>query len=306
MTAGTTPATRELTVSLLTGTIGAECSGVDLAQDLTDDMVAAIRAALLAHRVIFFRDQTLDYERHVAFGRRLGPLTLGHPTIQSPPDQPLMEEVDSAKGAPAAEWHTDVTFLDQPVCFTCLRGVVMPDVGGDTVWANTVHAYTTLTPELRSMADGLRVVHTNAPGDVRIDGGRSNPAWIESGKQFMSTIYRAEHPAVVVHPETGERALLLGGFAHRVVGYPNDLSRAVIRTLQEYVTRPENTVRWHWRVGDVAIWDNRSTQHCAVVDYGDAYRRCERVTVAGSIPVGVDGRSGVALKGDARAFYAGI
>ena len=143
MTAGVTPAvaraTPELTVSPITGTIGAELSGVDLAQELSDETVAAIRAALVANRVVFFRDQTLDYERQVAFGRRFGTLTLGHPTIQSPPDQPLMEEVDSAKGAPAADWHTDVTFLDQPVTFTCLRGVVMPDVGGDTVWANTVN-----------------------------------------------------------------------------------------------------------------------------------------------------------------------
>ena len=310
MTAGVTPTTRgpgtrALRVTRVTGTIGAELAGVDLAQDLPDETIAEIRAALLANRVVFFRGQSLDYERQVAFARRLGPLTLGHPTIQSPPDRPLMEEVDSAKGAPAADWHTDVTFLDQPVSFTCLRGVVIPDVGGDTMWANTVNAYQMLTPELRALADSLRIVHTNAPGDVRIDGGRSNPAWVESGRQFMSTIYRAEHPAVTVHPETGERALLMGGFAHRVVGFPRDLSRAVIRTIQEYVTRPENTVRWHWRVGDVAIWDNRSTQHCAVVDYGDAHRRCERVTVAGSTPVGVDGRPGVALKGDARVFYAG-
>jgi alpha-ketoglutarate-dependent sulfate ester dioxygenase len=305
MTAGTSPVTREIEVTKVTGTIGAELSGVDLAQELSDQTVADIRAALLANRVIFFRGQDLDYERQVAFASRLGNLTLGHPTIHSPADQPLMEEVDSAKGAPAAEWHTDVTFLDQPVNFTCLRGVVIPEVGGDTVWANTVNAYATLTPELRALADTLRVVHTNAPGDARIDGGRSNPAWLESGMQFVSTIYRAEHPAVVVHPETGERALLLGGFASRLVGYPRDLSRAVIRTLQEYVTRPENTVRWHWQVGDVAIWDNRSTQHCAVVDYGDAYRRCERVTVAGAAPIGVDGRPGVSIKGDASAFYAG-
>ena len=305
MTAGTSPVTRELGVSPVTGTIGAELSGVNLAEELSDRTVADIRAALLANRVVFFRDQSLDYESQVAFVQRLGTLTLGHPTIQSPPDQPLMEEVDSATGAPAADWHTDVTFLDQPVSFTCLRSVVVPPVGGDTVWANTVNAYTMLSPELRALADSLRVIHTNAPSDVRIDGGRSNPAWIESGKQFMSTIYRAEHSAVTVHPETGERALLLGGFAHRVVGFPNDLSRSIIRTLQDYITRPENTVRWHWRLGDVAIWDNRSTQHCAIVDYGDAHRRAERVTVAGSTPVGVDGRESVSRKGDASTFYAG-
>jgi len=299
-------ATRELQVTPVTGTIGALLSGVDLATELSDDTIADIRAALLTHRVVFFRDQSLDYEHQVAFARRFGPLTLGHPTIKSPSDKPLMEEVDSATNAPAADWHTDVTFLDQPVSFTFLHGVVMPDVGGDTVWANTANAYKYyLTPELRALADEMRVVHSNAPKDARIDAGFTNPDWEETSRQFVSTIYRAEHPAVTVHPETGERALLLGGFAHRVVGFPPDLSRALIRTLQEYITRPENTVRWHWRVGDLAIWDNRATQHCAVVDYGNAHRRAERVTVAGAPTVGVDGRTGVSLKGDASTFYAG-
>jgi alpha-ketoglutarate-dependent taurine dioxygenase len=303
----TRPSKGSLDVTPVTGTIGAELGGVDLAQDLDDETVAGIRRALLEHKVVFFRDQTLDYEGQVAFARRFGNLTLGHPTIQSPPDRPFLEEVDSAKGAPAADWHTDVTFLDQPVSFTFLRGVVIPDVGGDTVWANTVNAYESLSPELRDLADTLRIVHTNVHPDTRIDGGRaeSHPEWAESAKQFASTIYRAEHPAVRVHPETGKRALLLGGFALRVVGYPNELSRSVIRTFQEAVTRPENTVRWHWRAGDLAIWDNRSTQHCAIVDYGNAHRRCERVTVAGETPVGVDGRPGVSLRGDASTFYKG-
>ena len=296
-----------LRVSPLTGTIGAELSGVDVSGDLDAETVAAIRRALLENKVVFFRDQTLDYDGQVAFARRFGSLTLGHPTIQSPPDQPFLEEVDSAKGAPAADWHTDVTFLDQPVSFTFLRGVVIPEVGGDTVWANTVNAYETMSPELRELADTLRIVHTNVHPDTRIDGGRaeSHPEWAESARQFASTVYRAEHPAVRVHPETGKRALLLGGFALRVVGYPSELSRSVIRTFQEAVTRPENTVRWHWRAGDLAIWDNRSTQHCAIVDYGNAHRRCERVTIAGETPVGVDGRPGVSLRGDASTFYAG-
>ena len=296
-----------LEVSPLTGTIGAELSGVDVSGDLDAETVAGIRRALLEHKVVFFRDQTLDYEGQVAFARRFGSLTLGHPTIQSPPDQPFLEEVDSAKGAPAADWHTDVTFLDQPVSFTFLRGVVIPEVGGDTVWANTVNAYETLSPELKELADTLRIVHTNVHPDTRIDGGRaeSHPEWAEAARQFASTVYRAEHPAVRVHPETGKRALLLGGFALRVVGYPSELSRAVIRTFQEAVTRPENTVRWHWQARDLAIWDNRSTQHCAIVDYGNAHRRCERVTVAGETPVGVDGRPGVSLRGDASTFYAG-
>ena len=197
-----------------------------------------------------------------------------------------------------------MTFLDQPVSFTFLHGKVMPAVGGDTVWANTVNAYKYyLSPELRSMADGLRVIHTNAPKDARIDAGYSNPDWEETSRQFVSTIYRAEHSLVTVHPETGERAAARR-VRHCAVGLPGR-PVARIRTLQEYVTRPENTVRWHWRVGDLAIWDNRATQHCAVVDYGRAHRRAERVTVAGTTPVGIDGRASVSLKGDASTFYAG-
>ncbi len=307
MTTTSDPATGRVHVTPLTGAIGAELSGIDAAADLDDDTIAAIRSALLSHKVVFLRDQSLGYETQVAFARRFGSLTLGHPTIHSPRDQPLLEEVDSSKGAPAANWHTDVTFLDQPVSFTFLHGIVMPEVGGDTMWANTVNAYDVLSPELKALAETLRCVHTNGSSETRIDGGRaeSHPEWAESGAQFVSTIYKTEHPVVRVHPETGERALLLGGFAHRIVGYPTDLSRAVIRTLQEVVTRPENTVRWRWRAGDLAIWDNRSTQHCAVVDYGSARRRGERVTVAGETPVGVDGRPSVALRGDASAFYAG-
>jgi taurine dioxygenase len=151
MTAGAP--TRTLQVTPLTGTIGAELSGVDLSADVRDDVVAETRAALLQHRVVFFRGQDLEYEQQVAFAQRFGPLTLGHPTIKSPDDKPLMEEVDSATHAPAADWHTDVTFLDQPVSFTFLHGKVMPDVGGDTVWANTVNAYKYyLSDELRAIA----------------------------------------------------------------------------------------------------------------------------------------------------------
>src|SRR4051812_45385619 len=153
--------TAPIDVTPVTGTIGAELAGVDLSRDLDDETVADIRRALLENKDVFFRDQTLDYEGQVAFARRFGNLTLGHPTIQSPPDRPFLEEVDSAKGAPAADWHTDVTFLDQPVSFTFLRGVVIPEVGGDTVWANTVNAYESLSPELRDLADTLRIVHTN-------------------------------------------------------------------------------------------------------------------------------------------------
>jgi alpha-ketoglutarate-dependent sulfate ester dioxygenase len=290
----------------LAGHIGAEITGADAGTELGDETIAQVRQALLDHKVVFLRDQSLDYARQVAFAERLGPLTLGHPTLASPPDQPFLEEIDSRKGTRANHWHTDVTFVDRPPAFTLLHAVVIPPVGGDTLWANTVAAYESLPLELRDLADRLRIVHTNAydyaataEREERDDAARQ-----AQREEFVSTVYETEHPAVRVHPETGERSLILGGFARTVVGFSPQASRDLIRVLQDYVTRPEHTVRWQWRVGDLAIWDNRATQHYAIFDYGGEHRRGERVTVAGPAPVGIDGRSSVALKGEATTYYA--
>jgi alpha-ketoglutarate-dependent sulfate ester dioxygenase len=296
-----------LTVDRLAGNIGAVIGGVDSGQELDDLVIAEIRQALLAHRVVFLRDQHLDYTRQVAFAQRFGTLTLGHPTLPSPESQPFLEEVDSATAAPANRWHTDVTFCDRPPAFTFLHGVLMPEVGGDTIWANTVAAYKRLPKELRDLADALRIVHTNTHDYAKPSSREeaSNSVISAHRSKFVSKVFRTEHPAVRVHPETGERSLVLGGFAQTVVGLGPQASRDLIRILQEYVTLPEHTVRWRWRAGDLAIWDNRATQHIAVFDYGDARRRAERVTVAGPVPVGVDDRPSVALEGDASDYYAG-
>jgi alpha-ketoglutarate-dependent sulfate ester dioxygenase len=294
-------------VRLLAGHIGAEITGVDAGTDLADVTIAGIRQALLDHKVVFLRGQSLDYASQVAFAQRLGPLTLGHPTLASPPDQPFLEEIDSRNGTRANHWHTDVTFVDRPPAFTLLHAVVIPPVGGDTIWANTVAAYESLPLELRDLADRLRIVHTNAYDYAATAGReeREDTALLARREEFVSTVYETEHPAVRVHPETGERSLVLGGFARTVVGFSPQASRDLIRVLQDYVTRPENTVRWQWRVGDLAIWDNRATQHYAIFDYGAEHRRGERVTVAGPVPVGIDGRSSVALRGEAATYYAG-
>ena len=307
MTLTDTIATASIGLTRLAGNIGAEITGIDTGSSLSDDAVAQVRQALLDHKVVFLRGQNLDYPRQVAFAARLGPLTLGHPTLGSPPGQPLLEEIDSHKGGRANHWHTDVTFLDRPPAFTLLHAVVIPPVGGDTIWANTVTAYQRLPAELRELADRLRIVHTNDHDYAAVygRGERVDDALAQAQGQFISTVYEAEHPAVRVHPETEERSLVLGGFARTVLGYSPQASRDLIRILQDYVTRPEQTVRWKWREGDLAIWDNRATQHYAIFDYGTAHRRGERVTVAGSAPVGVDGRPSVLLKGDASAYYSG-
>jgi alpha-ketoglutarate-dependent taurine dioxygenase len=308
-----------LGVRPLAGSIGAELRGVNAAEGLSDETTGQVRAALLRHKVVFLRDQRLDYASQVAFAQRLGALTLGHPTLASPPGQPFLEEIDSRNGGRANHWHTDVTFVDRPPAFTLLRAVVIPPVGGDTIWANTVTAYESLPPDLRDLADRLRIVHTNAydyaatagrdgrDAGATADGGPDSAerAVLERRREFVSRIYETEHPAVRVHPETGERSLVLGGFARSVTGFSPQAGRDLIRILQEYVTRPEQTVRWQWRAGDLAIWDNRATQHYAIFDYGTEHRRGERVTVAGPVPVGVDGRPSVALAGDAAGYYAG-
>jgi len=305
-TTSTSTTSAGVSVRRLAGHIGAELAGVDTGDPLSDETVGQIRQALLRHKVVFLRDQQLDYPRQVAFAQLLGSLTLGHPTLASPPDQPFLEEIDSRKGVRANHWHTDVTFVDRPPAFTLLHAVVIPPVGGDTLWANTAAAYQSLPADLRDLADRLRIVHTNAYDYAASAGrGEREDATREAHRrQFVSTVYETEHPAVRVHPETAERSLVLGGFARTVTGFSPQASRDLIRILQDYVTRPENTVRWQWREGDLAIWDNRATQHYAIFDYGAEHRRGERVTVAGPVPVGVDGRPSVALQGDASAYYA--
>ncbi len=283
--------TATLEVTKLAGNIGAEICGVQAGGPLDDDVIADVRRALLEHKVVFLRDQDLDYARQVELARRFGELTPGHPIFAPPADRPYLREIDSRQGTRANHWHTDLTFLDRPPAVALLHAVVIPPVGGDTMWANAVTAYQGLPAELRELADRLRIVHSNDCDytDATVTGNRLD---------YISTVYETEHPAVRVHPETGERALVLGGFAARVAGLSPQASRDVLRALQDHATAPEQTVRWKWRVGDLVMWDNRATQHYAIYDYGTAHRRAERVTVAGDVPVGVDGRHSVVLRGD--------
>jgi len=301
-----TTAATQLQVKQITPRIGAVLSGVDVASDLSDREVSEIRAALLAHRVVFFRDQHLEADTQIKFAGRLGDVTRAHPTLPPGEDSPALFDLDSLEGATANHWHTDVTFVQQPPTFSILRAIVIPEVGGDTLWANTVAGYRDLKPTLKVLADELRAVHTNGQDYGRVDVAKitgSRTEHVEHLKKFVSTVYETEHPVVRIHPETGERALLLGGFAQRLVGHNSAESVDILRTLQAYVTRPENTMRWQWREGDVAIWDNRSTQHYAIFDYGRSHRKVQRVTTGGLTPVGLDGRESVALRGDASQYY---
>jgi alpha-ketoglutarate-dependent taurine dioxygenase len=285
--------------------IGAELSEVSLRQ-ATDRQINGVRAALLAHRVVFIRKQALTASEQIDFARRLGPLTQGHPTLPVIDGEELILDLDSLAGGAANHWHTDVTFVDRPPIFSVLRAMVLPEIGGDTLWANTVAGYADLPDDLRTMADGLRAVHSNGHDYGRPDvvalRAKIGAVRLANLAAFVAEVYETEHPVVRVHPETGERALLLGGFAHRLVGHNAAESVDLIRMFQSYITRPENTVRWTWEEGDVAIWDNRSTQHYAIYDYGEDRRRMQRVTTAGTDIAGLDGRPSVALQGDSALY----
>ena len=289
----------------LAGRIGAEVRGIRLSGDLAPETFAALKAALHRHRVLFVRGQHhLDDAGHEAFGRLWGEIE-PHPTVPAP-DGTSFLELNSRHGGRADSWHTDVTFKAAPPKVCVLRAVVIPPLGGDTVWANAVAAYEGLPPALKTLAESLRAVHGNDydyAADRPVDEGSDaeNASRRQYRKVFTKTLIEAEHPVVRVHPETGDRTLVLGHFAKRIVGLSGSESRHLLELFQHRVTRLENTVRWHWAQGDVAIWDNLTTQHYAINDYGDQYRVMRRVTVTGDVPVGVDGRPSTDLTTPAAA-----
>jgi alpha-ketoglutarate-dependent sulfate ester dioxygenase len=286
-----------LRVRPVAGRIGAEVVGADIGGNLDDEVVAAIAAALVDHKVLFFRGQHLDPASHVAFARRFGTLTLGHPTVPALEGHPNVFELDAAKGARANVWHTDVTFVDRPPAASILNAVTIPPFGGDTVWANTEAAYLDLPDHLRSLADQLWARHSNTS-----DYGSITTAGSSYTAAFLSNQFEARHPVVRVHPMSGRPSLLLGGFARRIEGLSAQESADLIRTFQTYVTRPENTVRWRWQTGDVAMWDNQSTQHYAIDDFGDQPRRVQRVTLVGDPVRSLGGVAGESVTGDAAAY----
>jgi alpha-ketoglutarate-dependent sulfate ester dioxygenase len=287
----------------ITPAIGAEIQGIRLSGDLPAETVTAIRDALLRHRVVFFRGQGhLDEAEHQAFASLLGPL-VPHPTVPSVAGTEAVLDIDG-ENSRASAWHTDVTFVPAFPQFSVLRGVVIPPVGGDTVWANTVAAYETLPPVLRGLADQLWALHSNAY-DYAARRPNATARQVQRYETvFKSTVYQTEHPVVQVHPLTGERAIVLGYFVRKLLGVSSSDSGHLFAMLQDHVTRLENIVRWRWSAGDVVIWDNRATQHKAIDDYGVEPRIVRRVTIDGPVSVGVDGRHGKRCNSDAEVATA--
>lgn len=293
----------------VTGTIGAEIRGVRLADDLDESVIEAIKDAVVRHKVVFFREQhDLTDDRHEAFAARFGD-PVAHPTVPVAEGSRYLLELDSKEGYAASSWHTDVTFVDAYPKGSILRAITIPEAGGDTLWANGETAYEGLPEPLRQLVNTLWAVHTNvydyaavlqnAPKNDEAEKARSQ----FNQSVFASTVYETEHPVVRVHPVSGQRSLLLGHFVKQFVGLNQADSARLFQILQDHITRPENVVRWRWRAGDVAFWDNQSTQHRAIADFGLQRRTLRRATVNGEVPVAIDGRRSRTVKKEKAKQY---
>jgi taurine dioxygenase len=279
-------------VEKLTAHIGAQVHGVDLAEAAhNDDLFGALREELLRHKVLFLRGQEISKADHVAFASRFGNLE-DHPVAGSDPDHPglvcIYKDLDSPPDFYENAWHCDATWRDAPPLGCVLRCIEGPEVGGDTLWANMAKAYEDLPDHIKETIDGLYARHS-----IEASFGARMP--VEKRHALKAQFPDAEHPVVRTHPETGEKVLFVNAFAthftnfHTVanVRYGQDYAPGGANLLQYLIGRaaiPEYQVRWRWQPNSVAIWDNRCTQHYAVMDYWPAVRKMERAGIIGDRP----------------------
>jgi taurine dioxygenase len=279
----------DLCITPVATRIGAVIEGVRISGEIDDGLAAAIRAALLDHKVVFFRGQhhVGDVEME-GFARRMGD-PIAHPTIADTKGSKYLLNLVATSAYASSIWHTDLTFMPAYPAASLIRTVEVPETGGDTMWANCAAAYRDLPEPLRAMVDRLWAFHSS---ELDFDGDYSGEAWdkVERFRKLPAQpVYHTEHPVVRVHPETGERILLTGTYIKRLRGFDVHQSKQILSLLQEYITRPENCMRWRWQAGDIALWDNRATQHRVVADFGDQAREMRRATISGTVPISVDG-----------------
>ncbi|MFZ4718273.1 MAG: TauD/TfdA dioxygenase family protein [Ilumatobacteraceae bacterium] len=256
--------TTDLDVRRLSGSLGAEIRGISLGRATRED-AALIHRLLLEHMVLFFPEQHLTADEHLAFGRHFGELE-AHPNLDLARERPEFFELRAVDGAGgiADEWHSDITCAPSPSKFAILQAKVVPEVGGDTMWANACKAYDELSAPLRDLCDGLTAYHNAAP--------------------HLAPEKGAIHPVVRVHPETGRRSLFVNEhFTRRIVELSDAESAMLLGHLTQWVQQPRFTVRYRWTAGTIAMWDNRCTQHHVLNDF-EGERVIQRVTVMGDDP----------------------
>jgi taurine dioxygenase len=274
-----------LTVRRLAGALGAEIDGVDLSKDLPDAVIAEIRAALNQHQVIFFRSQSLTPEEHIRFGSCFGPLNI-HPYVSGMPGYPQIMEIikePSDRLNFGGGWHSDMSFLERPSIGSILHAVEVPDYGGDTLFASQAAAYDALSPGLKKTLEGLNAVHS-ASREYSAQGASAQKRSSMSVAEAEGMAGEFIHPVVLVHPETGRKALYVNpAFTLKIEGWSTRESKALLDFLFEHSRYEAFTCRFSWAKGSVAFWDNRSVWHFALNDYPGQRRHMRRVTVDASI-----------------------
>jgi taurine dioxygenase len=267
----------------LSPTIGAEVTGIDLRAPVPAAVLGELRAALLEWKVLFFRDQDITTEQHIAFARLFGDLEV-HPFAPQKPAYPEVLAITHNRERPGREntWHSDVTWRLQPSLGSILRSLEIPDVGGDTLFADMYAAYEGLSDEVKAKIEGATAIHDFAHFRKGLRKQGKSEAEIE---EYNKAYPPAEHPVVRTHPETGRKALYVNAaFTQHIVGMDPDESRSLLRHLYAQASIPEYQCRFRWSVNALAFWDNRASQHYAVSDYWPAVRRMERVTIVGDRP----------------------
>lgn len=273
-----------LNIEKIKPTIGAVIKDIDL-NHLHQDSIQAIHQALLDHHVIFFRQQALTPQSQAALAQTFGQLHI-HPIYPHIEDVPEVLILDSLKQDLRDNelWHTDVTFSQTPPLGCILQAIKIPDVGGDTLWSTGVGAFKTLPPEIQSKILGLTAVH-----DIRQSFPVERYAQNEEEQAKLEQVFAKNppvtHPVVRTHPETGEYVLFVSeGFTTKINELDDSESQELLNYLFQHATQESLHIRWQWQKGDVAIWDNRCTQHKALFDYGNAHRIMHRATVLGDVP----------------------
>jgi len=269
-----------ITIDPLSPTVGAEIGGARMGGDVPPEQVAEIRRALLEWKVIFFRDQDVAVEEHIAFGRLFGELEV-HPFAPHLDGYPEVVVIhhDETSAYGQNGWHSDVTWRLEPSLGSILRARIVPPVGGDTLFCDMNAAYAGLSEDVRERIDGMTAVHSF----VRVfGGGLSEEERVQKRKEYPD----ARHPVVRTHPETGAKSLYVNSaFVSHLEGVDEIEGNRLLRLLYRQASIPEFQCRFRWRENSVAFWDNRAVQHYAAFDYKPHTRRVERVTIVGDKPV---------------------
>lgn len=267
----------------LSGTLGAEIQGINLKARLSTDLIAFLKEQIYLHKVIFIKRQNLSQDEHILFAEHFGVIERGHPLIKGTTNSDVIFEIDytaaktfdpykdynvkESKGGRGlgVAWHTDVTFMERPPRFSILNAVIMPPYGGDTIWSDQTEAFNSLSTKYQDVLIGSSAIHSS----MTIDG------------KTIST----EHPVVISHPDSGEPCLYVNqSFTTKIRGFSKDESQSILDYVYRHSCQHQFSVRYHWTQGDIAIWDNRNTQHAVVGDFGSMPRKIQRITVEGENP----------------------